>query len=164
METWLAIAGTGFVALVLGFLLGWYIRGQRAAQAEKATGPSPEAIRLLALMQREGRLVDFLLEPIDNYSDAQIGAAVREIHRKCSQVLQQTLVLDRVLPHEEGQLVEVAAGFDPSAIRLIGAVSGQPPFRGTLKHPGWRVRDVRLPPGPVGQDPWVLMPAEVEIA
>ncbi|MGV2334905.1 MAG UNVERIFIED_CONTAM: DUF2760 domain-containing protein [Planctomycetaceae bacterium] len=43
-----------------------------------------EAISLLATLQREGRLLDFLKEPIDAYSDAQIGAAVRDIHRDCA--------------------------------------------------------------------------------
>ena len=59
--------------------------------------------------------------------------------------------------------VEVPAGFDPSAIRLTGNVSGRPPFRGTLKHHGWRVKDYKLPAAPEGQDELVVMPAEVEI-
>ena len=40
-----------------------------------------EAIALLETLQREARLVDFIKEPIDVYADAQVGAAVREIHR-----------------------------------------------------------------------------------
>ena len=34
------------------------------------TGPD---LRILAVLQRDGRLVDFLQEDIDAYSDAQIG-------------------------------------------------------------------------------------------
>lgn len=162
METWQVALATGLVGVIVGIIAGWLLRARRAA-APPPAGPTPDAVRLLALLQREGRLVDFLMEPIDAYSDAQIGAAVREIHRHCAEVLGKTLLLEKILPQEEGQTVEVAAGFDPSAIRLTGAVSGQPPFRGTLKHAGWRVREVRLPSLPHGQDPWVLMPAEVEI-
>jgi hypothetical protein len=127
--------------------------------------PKPDArpLRLLALLQREGRLLDFLLETIESYPDDQIGAAVRDIHRQCKAALNEHLVLEPVLPQDEGAPVTVPAGFDPSAIRLTGNVTGQPPFQGTLKHHGWRVRDITLAPPPEGQDEMVLMPAEVEL-
>src|SRR4029077_6144348 len=91
--------------------------------------PSGVPLRLLALLQREGRLVDFLLEDIQAYPDAQIGAAVRDIHRQCRRLLNEHLVLEPVLPQAEGATVEVPPGFDPSAIQLTGNVTGQPPFR-----------------------------------
>jgi hypothetical protein len=127
--------------------------------------PKPDArpVRFLALLQREGRLVDFLLEDIQGYPDAQIGAAVRDIHRQCQNALKEHLVLEPVLPQGEGSTVQVPAGFDPSAIRLTGNVTGQPPFQGTLQHHGWRVKEIRLAPPPEGQDEFVLMPAEVEL-
>ncbi len=129
----------------------------------KPVKPSGAAIRFLALLQREGRLVDFLLEDIQNYPDAQIGAAVRDIHRKCRDALREHLVMEPVLPDAEGATVKVQAGFDPSAIRLTGNVTGQPPFQGTLQHHGWRVKEIKLAPPPEGQDEMVLMPAEVEL-
>jgi hypothetical protein len=125
--------------------------------------PSGATVRLLALLQREGRLVDFLLEDIQSYSDAQVGAAVRDIHRQCQATLKEHLLLQPVLPQQEGANVEVTAGFDPSAVRLIGNVTGQPPFRGTLQHHGWRVKEIKLAPPPEGQDELILMPAEVEL-
>lgn len=130
-----------------------------------ATPPKPSGVplRFLALLQREGRLVDFLLEDIQGYPDAQIGAAVRDIHRQCQAALKEHLALQPVLPQAEGSPVEVPAGFDPSAVRLTGNVTGQPPFRGTLQHHGWRVTEIKLAPPPEGQDELVLMPAEVEI-
>jgi hypothetical protein len=129
----------------------------------KPVRPSGAAVRFLALLQREGRLIDFLLEDIQAYPDAQIGAAVRDIHRQCHTALREHLVLDPILPQPEGSPVEVTSGFDPSAIRLIGNVTGQPPFRGTLQHHGWRVKEIKLPTPPEGQDELVLMPAEVEL-
>jgi hypothetical protein len=125
--------------------------------------PSGAPLRLLALLQREGRLLDFLLEDIQAYPDAQIGAAVRDIHRQCQAALKEHLDLQPVLPQEEGASVEIPSGFDPSAIRLTGNVMGQPPFRGTLQHHGWRVKQIKLAPPPEGQDEFVLMPADVEL-
>src|SRR5207237_10017492 len=125
--------------------------------------PSGAPLRLLALLQREGRLVDFLLEDIQAYPDSQIGAAVRDIHRHCQAALKEHLDLSPIMPQSEGNRVEVPPGFDPSAIRLTGNVSGQPPFHGTLQHHGWRVRELKLAPPPEGQDEFVLQPAEVEL-
>jgi hypothetical protein len=126
--------------------------------------PDGRPLRFLALLQREGRLVDFLLEDIQNYPDPQVGAAVRDIHRQCQQALIEHLVLEPVLSQSEGATVQVASGFDPSAIRLTGNVTGEPPFQGTLQHHGWRVKEIKLAPPPEGQDEFVLMPAEVELA
>ena len=125
--------------------------------------PSGAPLRVLALLQREGRLLDFLLEDIQSYPDAQIGAAVRDIHRQCRAALKEHLDLQPVLLQPEGATVEIPSGFDPSAIRLTGNVTGQPPFRGTLQHHGWRVKEIKMPPPPQGQDEFVLMPAEVEL-
>ena len=125
--------------------------------------PSGAPLRLLALLQREGRLLDFLMEDVQAYSDAQIGSAVRDIHRTCRKALQDHLVLEPVLAEAEGAEVTVPAGFDPSAVRLTGNVTGQPPFRGALRHHGWRVREIKLAPPPSGQDEFVLQPAEVEL-
>ena len=124
---------------------------------------SGEALRLLALLQREGRLLDFFLEDISGASDQQIGEGVRELHRKASGVLKERLVLEPILPGEEGQQVDVPVGFDPSAIRLTGNVTGQPPFRGRLIHHGWRVKDFKLSNPPEGVDEFVVAQAEVEL-
>ncbi|MCS6850763.1 MAG: DUF2760 domain-containing protein [Gemmataceae bacterium] len=133
------------------------------AQPSQPAKPSGAPLRVLGLLQREGRLVDFLLEDIRNYPDEQIGAAVRDIHPHCQAALKEHLTFAPVLDAAEGDTVEVAAGFDPSAIRLTGNVTGQPPFRGIVRHRGWRVVEMKLPAPPEGQDEFVLMPAEVEL-
>jgi hypothetical protein len=129
----------------------------------KPPKPSGEALRLLALLQREGRLLDFLLEDVQAYNNDQIGAAVRDIHDNCRKAIQEHLVLEPILKDGEGATVQVPAGFDPSAVRLTGNVTGQPPFRGTLQHHGWRVKELKLAAPPEGQDEFVLQPAEVEL-
>jgi hypothetical protein len=121
------------------------------------------ALALLALLQREGRLVDFLREPLDGFSDADIGAAARDVHRGCRKVLDQHLSLEPVMPGAEEAKVAVPKGFDPAEIRLIGEAKGEPPFRGTLRHHGWRVVDAKLPALAEGVDRMVIAPAEVEL-
>lgn len=121
------------------------------------------ALALLALLQREGRLVDFLLEALDGFSDADIGAAARDVHRGCRKVLDQHLSLEPVMPGSEEARVAVPAGFDPAEVRLIGEARGEPPFRGTLRHHGWRVVDARLPALADSVDRTVIAPAEVEL-
>jgi Domain of unknown function (DUF2760) len=126
--------------------------------------PSGEPLRLLTLLQGEARLLDFLLEDISAYQDDQVGQAVRDIHRKAQATLKQHLELEPVIASAEGHVVSVQAGFDPSAIRVLGNVTGQPPYSGELQHAGWRVRELKLAPLPAGQDAFVLQPAEVQVA
>jgi hypothetical protein len=122
------------------------------------------AIQMLALLQRDGRLVDFLTENISAYPDAQIGAAVRTIHENCRQVLDKYVKLEPILDSDEDQPVTVPVGFDLVAIRLIGNVVGEPPVRGVLRHKGWRVKEVNLPPLPQSAGRMVVAPAEVELS
>jgi len=136
----------------------------KLSEPPKPPRPSAEPIRLLTLLQRDGRLLDFLLEDVSAASDMDLGAGVREIHRQCQKVLKEHLALEPVMSQDENTQVEVPAGFDPSAIRLTGNVTGQPPFRGTLVHKGWRVKEIKLGPAAEGQDHFVVQPAEVELA
>jgi len=157
-------------ALVVGALIGFVAARLTATTVPAAPSkpdlpkkPSGAPLRLLALLQRDGRLLDFLLEDISGYDDAQVGAAVRDIHRACRKVLEDHLTLERVLSGEEEQEVTVPGGFDPSAVRLTGNVTGQPPFRGVLRHAGWRVKSMKLAEPPAGQDEFVVAPAEVNL-
>ena len=153
---------------VLALRAFWWILTDRdfAARVEPlfSRAPTGPDLRVLAVLQRDGRLVDFLEEDIDGYTDAQIGAAVRDIHRGCRKSLHDYLTIEPIIDATEEQPVTVPADFDPAAVRLVGNVDGAPPFRGTLKHHGWRVRSVHLPLLPVARDDSsVLSPAEVEI-
>lgn len=133
------------------------------AVAPPAAESVDRAVQMLALLQRDGRLIDFLTEDIAAYQDAQIGAAVRDVHASCRQVLDRYVNLEPVLASEEGQPVTVAPGFSPAAIKLIGNVAGQPPLRGLLRHRGWRAASVNLPPLAAGDGRAIVAPAEVEI-
>lgn len=120
-------------------------------------------LHLLSLLQREGRLVDFLKEDLERYEDAQIGAAVRSIQESCRKTLNRYVDPQAILDQEEGEEVTVPEGFDPSVIKLTGNVSGAPPFKGTLQHRGWRAGSRHLPTLSGTIDPDVISPAEVEI-
>ena len=153
------------VGAILALLVGLQRGGatQSAASSGTANGGSDGALRLLALLQKEGRLVDFLEEDIQPYTDAQVGAAVRAIHAGCRKALHERMEITRIFGEDDGTSVEVASGFDPAAVRLTGNVHGQPPFRGVLQHGGWRAEHVTLPKT-AGVDAAILAPAEVEIA
>ena len=137
---------------------------------EKKPEPAPkkaarsEAVTLLAALQREARLIDFVKEPLDGLSDEQIGAAVRDIHRNLAAVINRMFGPQPVLNENEGASIEVPKGFDAGKYRLVGKVAGDPPFRGTLTHHGWQVATCQLPEW-TGSDQaaMVIAPAEVEI-
>ena len=135
------------------------------AQLPVPPAPSWEegALGLLGVLQQEGRLLDFLEEDLAGYSDEQIGAAARGIHEGCRAVLRERLNLEPVVPQSEGESVIIESGFDPAAIRLVGNVSGVPPYHGVLRHPGWRAKTATFPRRQA-VDPRVIAPAEVEIA
>lgn len=164
---WFFTGAPLLVGVVLALLvgLGGQVSARPAPARPAAAGGDPTAdgaLRLLALLQQEGRLVDFLEEDIAPYSDAQVGAAVRAIHAGCRKALHERMQIARIFAEEDGARVEVPAGFDPGAVRLTGNVHGQPPFQGTLQHGGWRASDLSLP-RTAGVDPTILAPAEVEI-
>jgi len=160
-------AAAPLVAGLLMALLALRRAGRRVAPVEAVAlaappPPSPTAaLRLLGLLQQEARLVDFIQEDIDGYSDEQVGAAVRSIHSACRKVLNEHVQLQRIFAAEDGSETVIDKGFDPAAVRLTGNVTGAPPFRGTLQHGGWRAIEVSLPETTV--DPGIIAPAEVEI-
>jgi hypothetical protein len=130
---------------------------------EKTRPPEEGALHLLAILQREGRLPDFLGEDIKGLKDADIGAAVRLVHAGCKKALATYVVLAPVRTEAEGSAVVVDKGFDAATLQLAGNVRGEAPYKGTLTHPGWRAVEVKLPERPSFVDARVVAPAEVEV-
>ncbi len=120
-------------------------------------------LHLLSVFQREGRLMDFLSEDLDEYEDDQIGAAVRSIHENCKKAVNKYLVSGAVLDEDEGDEITVSPEFDPNVIKLTGNVTGEPPFKGVVRHRGWKAARLELPTLSSRQDPHIIAPAEVEI-
>lgn len=132
-----------------------------AAKPQRA--PTASAIQMLSILQRQGRLIDFLQEDLSLFDDAQIGSAVRNIHAGCKQALSDHVQIEPVFAQPEGSKVTVPPGFDAAEIRLSGHVSGDPPFTGTLQHRGWRVTQISLPEQVGGDKSTILAAAEVEL-
>ena len=123
-----------------------------------------DALSLLETLQREARLIDFLEENLDGYSDQQVGAAVREVHRQSRAVLQRMFQLVPAVENSEGSRMTVTGEEDAATIRLVGNVSDARPVEGTLVHPGWKAEKCDLPKwngSPSAK--MVLAPAEVEV-
>jgi hypothetical protein len=142
------------------------LAGPAAAKAPAAAAAPAEtshrAVQMLALLQRDGRLVDFLMEDLSGYQDAQVGAAVRDVHAGCRQALTRYFTLAPVLDDEEGQTVTVEPDADAARIKVMGHITGQPPYRGALRHRGWEASRIELPPVPASGRT-IIAPAEVEI-
>lgn len=122
------------------------------------------ASELLVLLQREGRLVDFLQQEIDEYDDEDIGAAVREIHKGCRKVLSDHFSIEPIFKDaEEDDDVTIEDGFDPEEIRVVGNVKGKPPYKATLRHHGWKATKVKLPQVAKSVNAKIFAAAEVEV-
>jgi hypothetical protein len=146
--------------------VAWSTVPPQASGAERPSLREAEpnaALQLLGLLQRDGRLIDFLEEDVTAYSDAEVGAAARVVHEGCGKTLRQHFTIEPVRPEPEGTPVTLAQGFDASAVRPTGKVVGEPPFSGRLTHKGWRVTTVSLPQVAAGHDLGILAPAEVEL-
>jgi len=148
-------------------------RGAAPAPAKSAAAPakaqataplkvSDGALQFLGILQRDSRLVDFLMEDIAGYSDDQVGAAVRELHGQCRDAIARYVTLQPVIDGVEGTFAKAPSG-DPNLVKFVGNVPAKPPSGGTLRHKGWRVAKVDLPALSGKQDPTIIAPAEIEI-
>ncbi len=173
--------GGEIISALLGLAIMFFATQASAQQAPPAVAAAPippstppppapraeaEIVAFLALLQEQGRLVDFVKEDVAAASDQQLGAAARVVHAGCRKVLDEYFDISTVQSGNEGDNVVLAGGYDAAAHRLLGAVPENPPYTGKLLHPGWVVRSVKLPrvTGTTDQRPWpVLAPAEVEL-
>jgi hypothetical protein len=128
--------------------------------------PSDGALQLLGILQREARLVDFLMEDISGYADDQVGAAVRTMHEQCGVALKRCVTLAPIIDGVEGTYAKAeAAGADAKqGLKFIGNV---PPegraAGGTLRHKGWKASNVDLPKLNPSVNVAVIAPAEIEV-
>ena len=166
------------LAIAILVLIGGFASRQKAPPRKPVVEPvrpaptEPEASRanaeivhFLAMLQERGRLVDFLMDDINPYSDAQVGAAARVVHAGCRGILQEHFSINPVRTEQEGSMVEVPAGYSADEYRLVGKIVGSAPFSGMLVHRGWKTDMVKLPQllrGTADQLP-AIAPAEVEV-
>lgn len=123
-----------------------------------------EAITLLAALQREARLVDLIQQPLDTFSDEQIGGAARNVLRDSAAVLNRFFSIAPVVNDAEGATIEIAKVYDPAAFKLEGRVEGGGPFHGKIVHQGWKATNCTLPAWTGSKAAaLVIAPAEVEV-
>jgi hypothetical protein len=143
--------------------------GPVSVPAPQVPPPAPkparsEALTLLATLQREARFIDFILEPLEAFSDAQVGAVARDVHRDCGKVMERLFGIQAVVAAEEGSAIELPPGFDAGRHRLTGNIAGPPPFRGKLVHHGWEATRCDLPAWTgTPEAARVVAPAEVQV-
>ena len=131
-----------------------------AAPPKPQAGPADGAVQILSILQRDARLVDFLMEDISGYSDDQVGAAVRDVQAQSRQALERYFKIQPVIDSVEGTYTKTA-GLDPGCVRLVGNVPASGKAEGgLLRHKGWKAEKVDLPAVTPGAP---LAPAELEI-
>jgi hypothetical protein len=152
-------------------LIALNLSRRSAAAPAKAAAPAPAppavrtsdgALQILAIVQRDSRLIDFLMEDVSGYSDDQIGAAVRELHDQCRDAIGRYVTLAPVIDGVEGTYAKAPAQ-DANLVKFVGNVPAKAPAGGTLRHKGWRATKVDLPNLPAKQDATIIAPAEIEI-
>ena len=161
------LAFRAFFAILFGRPLPSEIKpaapSPKPAAAPKPEPPSPAyALQLLSILQRDARLLDFLMEDIAPYEDDQVGAAVRSLHDQARDSLTRYLSLQPVIDGVEGAHTRPAIS-DPAAVKFIGNVPAGKPEGGVLRHKGWRAAKVDLPAVNPKQDASIIAPAEIEI-
>jgi hypothetical protein len=124
--------------------------------------PSDGALQLLGILQRDSRLIDFLMEDISGYEDDQVGAAVRELHDQCRDAVGRYVTLTPVIDGVEGAFTQAPSN-DPNVVKFVGNVPATPPSGGILRHKGWRASKVDLPALAGKQDATIIAPAEIEV-
>jgi hypothetical protein len=174
---------TGALLIALVILVLSFARGSKSATAtgpvpSGASTPAPTAIQppvlaanpaeaevvaFFGLLQEKGRFVDFLMEDITAYDDADVGAAARVVHQGCRQVLHEHFNISAISESAEGSQVTVPAGYAADQFRIVGKLSGDPPFTGTLIHKGWKTEFVKLPRIAKTERLPPIAPAEVEL-
>jgi len=126
------------------------------------------ALQVLSLLQQKGRFLDFVMDDVTKYPDAQIGAAARVVHQGCAQVVREYFDVKPVEGGTEGGTVTLDRNYDHERYRLVGRVTGEAPYRGRILHRGWLTTSMRLPErttsGDHGRGQEVIAPAEVEVS
>ncbi|MCL2724490.1 MAG: DUF2760 domain-containing protein [Polyangiaceae bacterium] len=135
----------------------------QSAPIAPAAPPIDAALQLLALLQREGRLIDFLEEDVASFADSDIGAAARIVHAGCRKALRAHVTFEAVRAEQEGARVTLPPGFNAEEVKLTGNVQGTAPYTGTLQHRGWKVTAISLPTAVGEHDARIVAQAEVEL-
>ncbi len=135
-----------------------------ASPAKPAEAPPKrsEALTLLSALQREARLIDLVMEPLDGVDDAAIGAAVREVLRDSQKTLNRMFALQPLADEQEGDTIDLPTSPSPAMYRLVGSATKA--THGAIAHRGWRATKCEVPKWTgAASESNVLAPIEVEV-
>lgn len=148
------------IAQAFGYSKAMPVKAAAPAPPKPQVGPADGAVQMLGILQRDARLVDFLMEDISAYSDEQVGAAVRDVQAQSRQALERYMQLQPVIDGVENTPVRTG-GLDAGAFKLVGNVpAAGTADSGLLRHRGWKAGKVDLPAAKPGA---LLAPAEIEV-
>jgi hypothetical protein len=154
------------IAQAFGYSRPPIAKPSAAAAPSPAAAPKPQAsaadgaVQILGILQRESRLIDFLMEDITPYSDEQIGAAVRDVQTQAKQALDRYMKLAPVIDAVEETPVQTA-GLEGASYKLIGNVPANgKASSGLLRHKGWKAEKTDLP---AAKPSAIVAPAELEV-
>jgi hypothetical protein len=163
---------TAIALLVTMFVSGNTQTAPKPAVAE-AMKPTPaaipqnqaqaEVVTLLGIFQEKGRFIDFLMEDITPYSDADVGGVARAVHQGCKEVLSEHFHIEPISSEGEGATITVPAGYAADEFRLVGNLAGEAPFSGKVVHKGWKTTSVKLPRVLKTDRLPAIAPAQVEV-
>ncbi|MGH8522226.1 MAG: DUF2760 domain-containing protein, partial [Gammaproteobacteria bacterium] len=125
-----------------------------------------EVLAFLSLLQEKGRFIDFVMEDVTPFNDTQVAAASRVVHQGCAAVIREYFEISPVHGGKEGEKLTIDKGADPHHYRLVGKVTGAPPFHGVVLHRGWMTAKLSLPRYATPVDPSapnIITPVEVEV-
>ena len=121
------------------------------------------AKQLLFLLQKKGRLIDFLNEDLTMYTDTEIGATVRVVHEGCKAVINEYIKLTPVCNVPESESITLPSDFDKRAIQLFGNIKTNGPYEGRLSHKGWKIIEMHLPKVNQNTNLDIIAAAQVEL-
>ena len=141
------------------------IKAPRPPSIQEGAGYG-EVLAFLSVLQQKGRFIDFVMEDVTPFNDAQVAAASRVVHQGCAAVIREYLEISPVHGGKEGENMTIDKGADPDHYRLVGKVTGAPPFHGVVLHRGWKTTKLSLPRYATPVDPSapnIITPVEVEV-
>lgn len=174
------LSGLSFLVCLFGIIAGKKkvekSRDEKVKPAVTAAPPPPpeastqsaeeQTMLLLSLLQEKGRFIDFIMQDVATYSDEQVGAAARVVHQGCRDLIIECFKPSAISKIDENASITLEAGFNPREYKIVGNISGQPPYSGTLIHKGWKVQQIKLPKLSRSSEETpnrVIIPAEVEL-
>lgn len=131
-------------------------------QPKRPASPAQNpAVTLLATLQRDARLIDLIHEDLDQYQDAQVGAAARPCLKQCRQSLDRMLKIEKLFDAVENDSVPVDANASPAQVRWVGEAASQS-SEAKLVHAGWKATATDLPQwSGKTEDAKIIAPAQV---